>query len=115
MEERFHRASFHPDLLLVPERDDDAPRFGRALPADSAAPLFASERLKKRLEDAVTSFGGCSHLAGELTGQHGDAMVINRASVESVRNQGTHPPPPPPRSMQRPLARSLHPPPPPPH
>ena len=89
MEERFHRASFHPDLLLVPERDDDAPRFGRALPADSAAPLFASERLKKRLEDAVTSFGGCSHLAGELTGQHGDSMVINRASVESVRNQGT--------------------------
>ncbi|KOO23803.1 hypothetical protein Ctob_008176, partial [Chrysochromulina tobinii] len=76
-------------LLLVPERDDDAPRFGRALPADSAAPLFASERLKKRLEDAVTSFGGCSHLAGELTGQHGDSMVINRASVESVRNQGT--------------------------
>jgi hypothetical protein len=87
--ERLHRASFHPDLLLVPERDDDAPRFGRALPADSAAPLFASERLKKRLEDAVTSFGGCSHLAGELTGQHGDSMVINRASVESVRNQGT--------------------------
>ena len=86
--ERLHRASFHPDLLLVPERDDDAPRFGRALPADSAAPLFASERLKKRLEDAVTSFGGCSHL-GELTGQRGDSMVINRASVESVRNQGT--------------------------
>jgi hypothetical protein len=64
------------------------PASARALPADSAAPLFASERLKKRLEGAVTSFGGCSHL-GELTGQRGDSMVINRASVESVRNQGT--------------------------
>ena len=82
--DHLYRASYHPDLLLVPERDDDdVPRFGRALPADSAAPLFCSERLKKRLEDAVTSLGG------ELTGQHGDSMVINRASVESVRNQGT--------------------------
>lgn len=44
--DHLYRASYHPDLLLVPERDDDdVPRFGRALPADSAAPLFCSERL----------------------------------------------------------------------
>ena len=82
--EQLYHTSFHPDLLLVPERDaEDVPRFGRALPADSAAPLFCCERLKKRLEDAVTSLGG------ELAGQHGDSMVVNRASVGSVRDQGT--------------------------
>ena len=36
---RFYRASFNPDLLLVPEQDDDLPRLCYALPAESPAPL----------------------------------------------------------------------------
>ena len=46
---RFYRASFHADLLLVPQHDDDEPRFGRALPADSSAPLFRTGRVKNLL------------------------------------------------------------------
>ena len=80
---RFYRASFNPDLLLVPEQDDDLPRLCYALPADSAAPLFASERLKKLLEDAVTSLGGMK-LTSLKTRED-----MRPASVQSVRDQGS--------------------------
>ena len=80
---RFYRASFNPDLLLVPEQDDDLPRLCYALPADSAAPLFASERLKKLLEDAVTSLGGM-RLTSPKTRED-----MRPASVQSVRDQGS--------------------------
>ena len=80
---RFYRSSFHPDLLLVPEHDDVVPRLCYALPADSAAPLFATERLKKLLEDAVTSLGGKKLTSPETRED------MRPASVQSVRDQGS--------------------------